>query len=122
VKLIGLGLVALLLLAGSAVRAVATSSSTAVAGACVLPIDAHGDTSSVDVAPAHRHHHHRTRSGNLVVSIPPTVFIRTVGPHLVVTTNTGRPPRPSDTFYAIGNGQAALASAALQRYVESACR
>jgi hypothetical protein len=128
VKLIGLGLgVALLLVIGSGGDAGAASGARPVSrDACVLPANAiravPAATSRPPARRRHHHHHHRARAGNVAVDVPPTVFIRAAGRWLVITTNTGRSPRPSDTFYAIANGHAALASAALQRYVESACR
>jgi hypothetical protein len=60
--------------------------------------------------------------GNVVVGIPPTVFIRLVGPWLLVTTNTGAPPRATDTFELIAHNHASIAAAALQHQVELTCQ
>ena len=61
------------------------------------------------------------RPGNLSVSIPPVVFVRPQGRRLVVTTNTGARPQPSDNFYVVAGGRAELAGPAVRDEVLSAC-
>jgi hypothetical protein len=63
----------------------------------------------------------RTGQGNVAAEIPRAVFIRAVGLHLVVTTNTGLPPQPRDTYYYIAHGHAGPASAMLRSQVQSGC-
>jgi hypothetical protein len=74
----------------------------------------------VSAAPLRRHVGHRG-SGNVVVDIPPTVFIRLVGPWLLVTTNTGAPPSPADTFELVAHNHASIADASVQHQVETGC-
>ena len=57
----------------------------------------------------------------MTIGIPPTVFIRADGGHLVVTTNTGEPPQAQDDFYSIAPGSAVPASAGLRQQVLSDC-
>jgi hypothetical protein len=61
------------------------------------------------------------RSGNLGVAIPPAVFVRARGARLTVTTNTGEPPQPDDTYYVVSPHKAQLASSALRREVLATC-
>jgi hypothetical protein len=60
-------------------------------------------------------------SANMTVSIPPVVLIRSHGHRLVVTTNTGEPPQPTDTFYVIAPGRGHLAGPALRQRVLTRC-
>jgi hypothetical protein len=60
-------------------------------------------------------------SGNLVVEIPPAVFIQAEGRRLDVTTNTGEPPRAHDIYYYIADGRAVVAGAGMRHHVLSKC-
>jgi hypothetical protein len=62
-----------------------------------------------------------TGSGNVVVEIPPVVIVRVYGRRLVVTTNTGQPPNPSEAMYTIANGKAGPAAAYIRNQVLSDC-
>jgi hypothetical protein len=111
---------------GSAVWASSTAPSRSVAGdgdACVLPVTASvpSASSAAVTSPWRSRHQRHAGSGNLVVGIPPTVFIRVIGRWLIVTTNTGAAPQPSDTFYTIADGHAALADRPTRRLVIVVC-
>ncbi len=60
-------------------------------------------------------------SGDLTVAIPPVVFIRADARRLIVTTNTGEPPREGDSFYYVASGRAVVAGARLGHEVLSRC-
>jgi hypothetical protein len=60
-------------------------------------------------------------SADLVVEVPPVVFIRESGKWLFVSTNTRRPPQRSDSFYLIADGKAVIASATLRNQVLAGC-
>jgi hypothetical protein len=91
---------------------------------CVLtangPLPPASPTAVVPPSPT-RHPHHGYGAGNVVVAIPRTVFIHVIGQWLVVTTNTGAPPQPTDTFYAIANSHATIADESLRQRVELGC-
>jgi hypothetical protein len=112
---------------GSAVWAASGAASlrsaAGNAGACVLPANAPVPpaASAAVTSPSRSRHHRHAGPGNLVVGIPPTVFIRVVGRWLIVTTNTGERPQPADTFYAIADGHAALADPPTRRLVIVDC-
>jgi hypothetical protein len=59
--------------------------------------------------------------GNLIVDIPSVVFIRSRGRRWYVTTNTGKPPQETDSFYVVAHDKASLATATLTRLVLSEC-
>jgi len=92
--------------------------------ACLLPTTlltgAAPTTSAGDAPPADSIH--PATSGNLVVEIPATVFIRRAGQWLTITTNTGRAPAPTDTYYLIEGGHATVADASARARIESGCR
>jgi hypothetical protein len=60
-------------------------------------------------------------SGDLVVEIPPVVFIRADGRKLIVTTNTGERPKKLDIFYYIADGKASVAGAGMRHHVLAKC-
>lgn len=60
-------------------------------------------------------------AGNLTVGIPATVFISTNRKRLVVTTNTGAVPQPSDIYYVTVPGKSELAGAALRSEIVATC-
>src|ERR1700722_8568069 len=65
----------------------------------------------------HATEHPEYHSDNLSVAIPSAVFVRERGARLTVTTNTGEPPQPGDTYYLVSPDRAQLASSALRREV-----
>jgi hypothetical protein len=125
-RLVPLGVAALAI--GTGIGGAATAVS-GVAGASVIgtpctltaafPTPLAPDHPSVPVTGTH--HGHAAGSGNLVVDIPPSVFIRAHGSRLVITTNTGRPPTLGDTFFYIARGEAVIADRRVRRQVVSGC-
>lgn len=126
-----------------ALSTVAASAATARAGAtrptavslseskrparpprCVLPRPTHpksspsgaGDSPSPVSGPRDG-----SAQGDLVVSVPPVVFIRERPHRIVITTNTGVPPQPQDLFYVVGSHRARPADAALRAQVLAGC-
>jgi hypothetical protein len=102
-------------------RGALTSSSSGTA--CVLPakiLAAAAPNALVSAAPV-VHSRHPAASGNLVVGIPAAVFIRRAGQRLIITTNTGRAPGPTDMYYLIDGGHSTLVDASDRSRVESGC-
>lgn len=87
---------------------------------CILPATAGSTGRGVAKADASSHRSHGT-GGDVTVTIPAAVFIRSEGGRLVVTTNTGQRPQPRDTFYLTAHGHTAPASSSLRRAVISGC-
>ena len=110
-------------LAGASAPSSGGSHSPKGNGTCSLIVNAtspHGRPSLMD----HRGIGARPGAGgpsNLTVSIPPVVLIRPNGRRLVVTTNTGRRPQATDTFYVVAGGKAVLAGSAVRHEVLSNC-
>jgi hypothetical protein len=106
--------------AKSAIGATAPSSRV---GVCILKANVGALLSSPLDATAGAESTPDTSSGggSLTVSIPPVVFIRARHHRLVVTTNTGKPPQPQDTFYYIAHGTARLARPGLRQRVLTKC-
>jgi hypothetical protein len=97
-------------------------SGVADGSSCVLAAAAPEPPAGAASVPASStDHHRRARSGSVVVAIPRTVFIRVVGPWLLVTTNTGQPPQPADRYYTIANGHAALSIPSIRHQVALGC-
>ena len=61
-------------------------------------------------------------SEQLQVTVPPLVFVTVESGVLRVSTNTGRPPAPTDGFYLIRPGRAGRAPARVVETVLRSCR
>ncbi len=79
-------------------------------------------TSSTDqAAPASAAPSTQASTGDLSVTIPPVVFVRAQGRLLSVTTNTGRPPQPTDQFFTLVGKRALPTTAQVRALVLADC-
>jgi hypothetical protein len=63
----------------------------------------------------------RSSTGQVQATVPPVVFVHRQPHSVLVSTNTGRPPRPQDTFYDVTRGRTLSAHSPLGREVLGAC-